>query len=190
MNCPPSNIKFQLRRATSSQWSAVSGTVLQGGEPGFETDTFKLKIGDGITAWRILPYIGSFNLSTSPNNILWSSDGTSVTGSTGLTYTPGVSGNVMLQGDFLPSKDSTYSLGATGKAWKDLHLSGHTIYLGSATISTDNSGVLTFTNGDGSSQSLLGSTGPTGPTVSYIFDGGNSTSSYSIGPAFDCGSSI
>jgi hypothetical protein len=27
------------------------------GEPGFEKDTQKLKIGDGETAWRNLPYV-------------------------------------------------------------------------------------------------------------------------------------
>ena len=32
-----------------------------------------------------------------------------------------------------------------------------------------------------------GSTGPTGSVGAYIFDGGNAASSYTIGPAFDCG---
>jgi hypothetical protein len=101
MSCPPSNVKFQLRRASALQWSAAGGTILQAGEPGFEIDTSKLKIGDGITTWRNLPYIYS--------------------------------------------------------------------------------------------NSIQGNTGPTGPPgliTPYIFDGGNSTSSYSLGPAFDCGSSI
>lgn len=35
-----------------------------------------------------------------------------------------------------------------------------------------------------------GPTGPTGPVTSYIFDGGTAGSSYIVGPAFDCGSSI
>ena len=98
MACPPSNIKFQLRRSISSNWS-YTNPVLQAGEPGFESDTYKLKIGDGITRWNLLPYI---------------------------------SGQAQQQGP----------------------------------------------------------TGPTGPTTSYIFDGGNSTSIYTIGPAFDCGTSI
>lgn len=29
--------------------------------------------------------------------------------------------------------------------------------------------------------------GPPGPTTAYIFDGGDPYSSYSVGPAFDCG---
>ena len=32
-----------------------------------------------------------------------------------------------------------------------------------------------------------GGTGPTGPVSSYIFDGGQASSNYTIGPAFDCG---
>ena len=32
-----------------------------------------------------------------------------------------------------------------------------------------------------------GSTGDTGPVIPYIFDGGNASSSYFLGPAFDCG---
>jgi hypothetical protein len=32
-----------------------------------------------------------------------------------------------------------------------------------------------------------GATGPTGPVVAYIFDGGQASSSYVLGPAFDCG---
>lgn len=35
-----------------------------------------------------------------------------------------------------------------------------------------------------------GATGPTGPVTAYIFDGGTAGSSYTVGPAFDCGSSI
>ena len=37
---------------------------------------------------------------------------------------------------------------------------------------------------------VTGPTGPSGNTTAYIFDGGNSSSSYFLGPAFDCGSSI
>ena len=33
----------------------------------------------------------------------------------------------------------------------------------------------------------VGETGPTGPVVAYIFDGGDASSSYVLGPAFDCG---
>jgi hypothetical protein len=52
------NYKVQLRRATSSQWT-LANTVLKNAEPAIETDTGKFKVGDGITPWVLLPYLGS-----------------------------------------------------------------------------------------------------------------------------------
>lgn len=49
---------FQLKRGTAAKWTELN-LVLAPGEPGFEYDTKKLKIGDGVTAWNDLPYIGS-----------------------------------------------------------------------------------------------------------------------------------
>ncbi len=46
---------IRLRRGTAAQWTAAN-PVLALGEPGFETDTNKLKAGDGTTAWNSLPY--------------------------------------------------------------------------------------------------------------------------------------
>lgn len=51
---------FQLRRATALDWLKVN-PILRLAEPGFETDTFKLKIGDGRTAWADLPYVEGAN---------------------------------------------------------------------------------------------------------------------------------
>lgn len=47
---------IKLRRGTSSEWSAAN-PILALGEPGFERNTFQLKIGDGVTAWNSLPYV-------------------------------------------------------------------------------------------------------------------------------------
>ena len=46
---------IQLKRKTSSLWLSTN-PILKSGEPGVEKDTFKLKIGDGVTAWNLLPY--------------------------------------------------------------------------------------------------------------------------------------
>lgn len=48
-------IRLQLRRDTAANW-ASSNPVLALGEPGVETDTLKVKVGDGITAWNSLGY--------------------------------------------------------------------------------------------------------------------------------------
>lgn len=46
-----------LKRGKSSSWE-TQNLLLQRGEPGFETDTGRLKIGDGVTLWNDLGYIG------------------------------------------------------------------------------------------------------------------------------------
>lgn len=48
---------FQVRRGLAATWLSKN-PILASGELGFEKDTYKLKIGDGETAWKILPYIG------------------------------------------------------------------------------------------------------------------------------------
>lgn len=49
--------KIQLRRDTAANWSTNNPTP-SAGEPCFETDTGKLKIGDGVTAYNNLAYQG------------------------------------------------------------------------------------------------------------------------------------
>lgn len=46
----------QLRRDTAANWTANNPTLLAG-EVGFETDTKRAKLGDGVTAWNSLAYI-------------------------------------------------------------------------------------------------------------------------------------
>lgn len=48
---------IQLRRALKKDWEELN-PVLRIGEPGFEIDTGRLKIGDANTPWKNLPYIG------------------------------------------------------------------------------------------------------------------------------------
>ncbi len=49
-------IKFQTRRGSSSNWSNTN-PILAAGEIGFETDTYKLKVGTGSNTWNTLDYI-------------------------------------------------------------------------------------------------------------------------------------
>jgi hypothetical protein len=62
---------IQIRRGTAAQWTSANPT-LASGEWGFETDTNKVKIGDGTTAWASLAYKGTGTV-------------TSVAGGTGIT---------------------------------------------------------------------------------------------------------
>ena len=49
-------VRIQLRRKPAADWTTAND-VLAAGEQGYENDTGKLKIGDGITAWNTLPYV-------------------------------------------------------------------------------------------------------------------------------------
>lgn len=50
--------RIQIRRDTAENWTSANPILAQG-EFGVETDTLKLKIGDGVTYWRDLRYYHS-----------------------------------------------------------------------------------------------------------------------------------
>lgn len=73
--------QFKFRRDTSLNWS-VRNPVLAEGEPGLETDTGKLKIGNGSSTWSQLAYFaGSGGVSSA-----------GYTGSSGYTGSNGLLG--------------------------------------------------------------------------------------------------
>lgn len=49
--------RIQFRRGNSDFWEDEN-PILRPGEPGYEKNTRRLKIGDGVTHWRELPYFG------------------------------------------------------------------------------------------------------------------------------------
>ena len=53
---------IQFKRGTSSKWADLN-PILEAGQPGFVTDENRLKIGDGLTAWNDLPYIGEASVT-------------------------------------------------------------------------------------------------------------------------------
>ena len=53
-----STVRIQVRRGTASEWTSANPT-LAAGELGVETDTRKIKVGTGSTAWTSLAYIAS-----------------------------------------------------------------------------------------------------------------------------------
>jgi hypothetical protein len=87
-----------------------------------------------------------------------------------------------------PSNNDTYTLG--NKTWK---FNGDAWELVPLTAGyTGSQGDIGYTGSRGDtgyvgSQGDLGYTGSVGPTTAYVFNGGDPTSNYSGGPAFDCG---
>ena len=78
--------RYQIRRGTADEWNAAN-PILLAGEMGLETDTRKLKVGNGVARWADLPYI---HFDTT---ITWSTPPTSST-------SPGFPGDVAYSDDF------------------------------------------------------------------------------------------
>lgn len=56
---------YQFKRGTAQRWIEIN-PILRQGEPGFEYDTGKLKLGDGFTPWLGLPYINEGAVFNAP----------------------------------------------------------------------------------------------------------------------------
>ena len=69
--------RIQLRRDTAANWT-LNDPTLASGEMGFETDTLKIKCGDGTTAWSSLSYVNQVSagaLTLADNSKLIAGDG-------------------------------------------------------------------------------------------------------------------
>lgn len=143
--------QIQIRRGTASQWTSTNPT-LAAGEFGFETDTNKLKCGNGSTAWASLAYI---------NN---DGDITGVTAGTGLSG-GGTSGTVTVSIDTSVTADLTTAQTLTNKT-----LTSPLINLGVntqtgttyTTVLGDNGKIVTLNNGSAITVSI-----PTNASVAY-----------------------
>lgn len=61
---PTTTGEIQLRHDTAATWTSIN-PLLASGELGVETDTGRVKVGDGATTWTALNYFGSRVLSNS-----------------------------------------------------------------------------------------------------------------------------
>jgi hypothetical protein len=71
------NVLIQTRRGLSSDWALIN-PVLAAGEPGYETDTGILKIGDGFSVYNSLYPVASY-MEGMPVGIEWDTASTSPT---------------------------------------------------------------------------------------------------------------
>lgn len=180
---------IKLRRDVAANWATVN-PVLASGEAGVETDTNKLKIGDGVSAWNAIPYTYGENgvvvsdsapavPSRTPiwyntlDGVLYVHDGSNwevavpvTIGPTGPTGPQGIVGPTGPQGtdiNFAGSVPTVADL-PTGAAKNDAYI-------------VDEDGNLWVSNGAESwtdAGQIVGPIGPTGPTgpqaVYYVSD--------------------
>jgi hypothetical protein len=148
--------QIQVRRGTAAQWTSTNPT-LAAGEFGFETDTNKLKCGNGSTAWNSLTYI---------NN---DGDITGVTAGTGITG-GGTSGTVTVAIDTSVTADLSTAQTLTNKTLTTPTLNDPKINLAFdaqtgttyTTVLNDNGQVVTMNNASANTLSI-----PTNASVAY-----------------------
>jgi hypothetical protein len=70
-------------------------------------------------------------------------------------------GNIAITGNIVPSANVTYSLGTSANRFKDLWLSGSTMYLGGFTLGEEASGNVNFTSANGNRLTIVGTTANT-----------------------------
>jgi hypothetical protein len=177
--------RILLRRDNAASWT-YNDPVLMSGEPGYETDTGKLKIGDGQTPWSALNYYAGITGpagesspgATGPAGATGATGpaGTGSTGATGATGSVGATGSTGSTGATGPA--GTGSTGATG-ATGSVGATGATGEIGAtgpagATGSTGATGSVGATGATGE----IGATGPAGATGST----GNTGATGATGP--------
>jgi len=118
-----------LRKGTAAEWTAAGTVVLAAGEPGFERDTGRFKIGNGTQAWTALPYA----VGTIPVNLADLADVTSATPTSGQVLKWNGSA-------WAPAADATGG-GGTGTTYgisSELTAGGANLRLTGSDASTDN----------------------------------------------------
>lgn len=77
------SVQILFRRGTAVQWTSAN-PVLGSGEPGYETDTGKLKVGNGVDTWSLLSYIEG---AVSDGNTTYTVSAETVTGGANIRLT-------------------------------------------------------------------------------------------------------
>ena len=93
--------KIQLRHDTAANWEANKTVILLAGELGFETDTNKFKIGDGVKTWAELPYAIKDEIALTDENVTMTNDFTATVNIGTFSVPSSGSGTIAAQGKTL-----------------------------------------------------------------------------------------
>ena len=149
--------RIQLRRDTAANFTSANPT-LAAGELAYETDTRKIKAGDGSTAWTSLSYIvdpaqsaaisdvhqdlspelaAALNANNQHITAVNNFTGNDVTAN---TFTS--NGQFTLGGHVLPDTNASYDLGSADYKIRHLFLSDNSLYIGDHAIRSESGGGL------------------------------------------------
>jgi collagen type VII alpha len=156
-------VKIQFRRGTASEWN-LNNPILSQGEAGWETDTGRFKVGNGLTPW---------------NSLVYSSGVTGPTGSTP-TVTVGTT-STLNPGSNATVSNSGSSTAAVFNFGIPIGATGPQGAIG-PTGPTGPTGAQGITGPTGAASQVTGPTGPTGPTGAQGVAGPTGAASQVTGP--------
>lgn len=156
-------VKIQFRRGTASEWN-LSNPILSQGEAGFETDTGRFKVGNGLTPWNSLVYSSGVTGPTGSTP--------SVSVGTTTTLNPGVNATVANSGT---STSAILNFGIPQGATGPQGAVGPTGPIGPQ-------GITGPTGPTGAASQVTGPTGPTGSTGATGLQGPTGAASTVTGP--------
>ena len=197
-------MSLRIRRGTDAERSGV--TFLEG-ELVYTTDTKKMFVGDGTTVGGIAvdSTVGSINQMSDVNIVgiqtgqilQWDGsqfiagddqgDKESVTGADSTILVDATNSSINLdgtvKGHIIPDQNETYNLGSASKKFNDLFLSGTTITLGTATISSTG-GEITLSQPINAEVKSSGNIDTNDNTITNTAAGGNITVAPTAGKQF------
>lgn len=137
-------VKIQFRRGTALEWSQ-SNPILSQGEAGYEHDTGRFKVGNGLTPWNSLAYSSGVTGPTGPIGVTGPTGAAStVTGPTGPTG-PSAIVNVGTVTTLSPNSGATV------------------VNSGTPSVAVFDFGIPRGVTGPQGATGPIGATGPTGP---------------------------
>lgn len=126
------NVKLKQRYDTASNWT-TNNPVLLAGELGIESDTKKMKVGDGTTSWNSLAYM--IATPELPNNIAYTDKPNTFTSPQTLVggFDYGDNG-LYISGLITPSNSNTGYIGVKGFLIRS-HFEDHILEIGHSALS-------------------------------------------------------
>jgi len=153
----PASTIIQLRRGTAASWTSANPILAQG-EEGYETDTGKIKIGDGVTAWASLPYGGP--IGPAQTNVIES-------------YGDGSDGNVTISSGVTTLTKDMYYNNLTINGTGQINIVGYRIFV-AGILDISAAGVAAiYSNGGNGSNSASQTGGAVGAASASVTVGGS-----------------
>jgi hypothetical protein len=128
---------FRLRRGTAAELNNITPAE---GELIYTTDTKKLFVGDGVTQGGITTAAGYTGSAGGSGHSLVNNS---------YTLDLNALGTLTVPGSIVPDTNVSYDLGGPNNRFRDLYLSGNTMYLGQYSMSIDVTGRLQINDSQG-----------------------------------------